>query len=140
MNVAASFRRTYSHAFASDEILWGVRRRAGYSEIDDPRAYSRREAHAFIFGSDAVALCGFRPRRSWHVGAPTSLAIPTELNPRCPRCILAIRVSDTPATDHHAVAAVHAVAFPELLAAAVARLVRRLDVIDFPMEPILRRF
>ncbi len=71
------------------EILWGVKRRNGFGAIDDPRAHRGRVQHAYVAGYDDLALCGHRTNR-WFTGQGVQLAMPTELNPQCPRCHAAV--------------------------------------------------
>jgi hypothetical protein len=72
-----------------DEVLWGVPRREGYSDTSDPLAHTGLTQHAFEFGIDDRAICGFepprRPSRSYRDPRP-QLALAGTDNPRCPRC------------------------------------------------------
>ena len=83
-----------------DQIIWGVRRKYGYSEIDDPSAHRGLEQHAFVVGDYGVALCGakvYGRRKPSHI----RLALPTEENPACRKCSMAIafEVSETVSVD-----------------------------------------
>jgi hypothetical protein len=83
----ARFRRTYEPAldFRLSDVSWGVKRRPGFSEFDDPQAHATSTAHAFVSGNDALAICGYRPyRRRRH--SSVTLAAPSEQNPECERC------------------------------------------------------
>ena len=71
-----------------DSVMWGVRRREGFSEFDDPLAHRGRVKHAFVFGSETRAVCGYRPVRWGRSVVP--LAAPTEHNPACPDCLAAV--------------------------------------------------
>jgi hypothetical protein len=73
-----------------DDVVWGVRRRRGYSPIDDPRAHAGRTQHAFPCGSDAKALCGYRSQGRLGRRFAVPLASATEYNPYCRRCLSAI--------------------------------------------------
>jgi hypothetical protein len=80
-------------------VVWGVRRRSGFSEVDDPRAHDGLVQHAYLAGYDVLAVCGYRPlRRRQRRAAP--LAAPTALNPECPDC-LAATTSATPLAPFH---------------------------------------
>jgi hypothetical protein len=74
---------------SADEIVWGVRRKLGYSEIDDPSAHRGLIQHAFVAGRYEVALCGTRTY-GWRKPKHIRLAVPTEDNPSCRKCSLAI--------------------------------------------------
>lgn len=78
--------------FANDEISWGVRRRPGFSEFDDPSAHSGLIQHAFLYGTDAQALCGYRPH-PWTRGRSVRVAAATHSNPPCASCRAAIAMS-----------------------------------------------
>ena len=85
---------------SADQIIWGVRRKYGYNEIDDPSVHRGLEQHAFVVGDYGVALCGAKPygmRRPTHI----RLAVPTEENPSCRKCSMAIafEVSETVSVD-----------------------------------------
>ena len=71
-----------------DSVMWGVRRRGGFSEFDDPLAHRGRVKHAFVFGSETRAVCGYRPVRWGRSGVP--LAAPTEHNPACQGCLAGV--------------------------------------------------
>src|SRR5688572_8511526 len=72
-----------------DEVLWGVPRREGYSDTSDPLAHKGLTQHAFEFGIDERAICGFepprRPSRNYRDPRP-QLALAGTDNPRCPKC------------------------------------------------------
>lgn len=72
-----------------DEVLWGVPRREGFSDTSDPLAHKGLTQHAFEFGIDERAICGFepprRPSRSYRDPRP-QLALAGTDNPRCPKC------------------------------------------------------
>ena len=72
-------------------IVWGVRRRDGFSEFDDPRAHGYRMSHAY-FGGQLVALCGYRPFR-WRRARSVPLAAATESNPECRKCHISIALT-----------------------------------------------
>lgn len=71
--------------FAAGEIQWGVRRRAGYGQMDDPMAHRGRMQHAFLTGVDSLAICGYKPFR-WRQRHAVPLAVPTTQNQHCHRC------------------------------------------------------
>ena len=85
-------RRAPAHVPGSSaNLLWGVRRRRGYSEIDDPSAHRGLTQHAFVVGAYDVAMCGVKTygrRRPKFV----RLAVPTAENPTCRECSVAIAV------------------------------------------------
>lgn len=72
-----------------DEVLWGVPRREGFSDTSDPLAHKGLTQHAFEFGIDDRAICGFepprRPSRIYQDPRP-QLALAGTDNPRCPKC------------------------------------------------------
>lgn len=88
--------------FKPDDVLWGVARREGYSDTDDPTQHDAVVQHAFEFGTDKRAICGFEPprRRSRVTATPhPQLAIPGPSNPRCPRCEALLGGTPGPAAD-----------------------------------------
>jgi hypothetical protein len=98
-----SIRQRTSHApiaRSADEIIWGVRRKYGYSEIDDPFVHRGLEQHAFVVGAYGVAMCGAKTY-GWRKPRHIRLAVPTEDNPLCRKCSLAIafEVSETVSVD-----------------------------------------
>src|SRR4029079_2705240 len=82
--------------FNEDQVIWGVPRRAGLDEQDDPKAHAGLTQHAFEPGNDERAICGFEPPK--RDTSPTTkpraqLAVPnSRLNPRCPKCLKLIAV------------------------------------------------
>jgi hypothetical protein len=71
--------------------MWGIPRRHGYSDIEDPRAHSGIPQHAFPFDRNDRAICGFEPpkRSTWLNPVPQpqlALASPA-YNPRCQDCL-----------------------------------------------------
>ena len=82
--------------FDEDHVIWGVPRRAGLDEQDDPKAHAGLTQHAFEPGNDDRAICGFEPPK--RATGPTTkphaqLAVPnSRLNPRCPKCLKLIAV------------------------------------------------
>ena len=86
--------------WAEDALIWGVPRRAGYDDHDDPKAHAGLVQHAFEVGSDERAICGFVPPK--RASGPTAkprpqLALPsTKLNPRCPKCVRLIAQNAPP--------------------------------------------
>jgi len=85
------FRRSKrTREFDVDTLLWGVQRRRGYNVVDDPGAHRGRYQHAFVIGDDTVALCGFKPRSRWHPNFKVPVAMATDYNPRCLRCVAVI--------------------------------------------------
>jgi hypothetical protein len=81
-------RENYDDA-AATEVMWGVPRREGLSDTDDPSAHSGVMQHAFEFGRDERAICGFeppkRPSRAYR-DARSQLAVPGRDNPKCRKC------------------------------------------------------
>ncbi len=82
--------------YEEEQVIWGVPRRAGLDEQDDPKAHGGLTQHAFEIGNDERAICGFEPPK--RASSPTSkpraqLAVPnSRLNPRCPKCLKLIAV------------------------------------------------
>lgn len=77
-----------------DEILWAVRRKFGYNEIDDPSVHEGLTQHAFVAGEYSFAMCGYKPyglRRPVHI----RLAAPTDTNPVCRKCSAVIAFETT---------------------------------------------
>ena len=70
------------------DVIWGVGRREGYSDTDDPAQHSGVTQHAFMAGQDRQAICGYEPpRRRAAIGqVRPQLATVGPANPRCPRC------------------------------------------------------
>lgn len=83
-----------------DQIIWGVRRKYGFSELDDPSVHRGLEQHAFVVGDYGVALCGAKAY-SWLKPTHIRLALPTEANPICRKCsqAIAFEVSETVSAD-----------------------------------------
>jgi hypothetical protein len=77
-----------------EEITWGVRRRPGFSEFDDPSVHHGLTQHAFVQGLDLRALCGYRPHPRSR-GRSVRVAAATESNPACAECTAAIAVCTT---------------------------------------------
>lgn len=82
--------RATHNQFAAVDIEWGIRRRSGYSQMDDPVAHRGLVQHAFLMGVDTRAICGYKPLR-WRQRRAAPLAIPTSENPYCPECWSSIR-------------------------------------------------
>ena len=81
-------RENYDDASVT-EFMWGVPRREGHSDTDDPTAHTGVIQHAFEFGRDDRAICGFEPpKRSTRAypDARPQLAVPGRNNPRCRKC------------------------------------------------------
>jgi len=74
-------------------LLWGVRRRRGFSDLYDPRAHDGLTQHAFIVGNDVRAVCGFRPYR-WR-GQAVPLTAARDANPQCRKCLNVISMSSS---------------------------------------------
>lgn len=85
---------------SADQIIWGVRRKYGYNEIDDPSAHRGLQQHAFVVGDYGRALCGTKAH-GWRRPKHIRLALPTEENPACRKCSMAIafEVSGTVSVD-----------------------------------------
>jgi hypothetical protein len=85
----------------ADDVLWGVARREGLSDTDDPIVHANDVQHAFVIGDDENAICGFAPpRRTSRPGTQSrpQLALPTASNQRCPKCLGLIESSSSDAT------------------------------------------
>ena len=81
---------------AATEFMWGVPRREGHSDTDDPTPHSGVMQHAFEFGRDDRAICGFEPpKRTSRVSrdARPQLAVPGRNNPKCRKCELLVASS-----------------------------------------------
>ena len=82
-----------------DEVLWGVERRPGHFDLEDPKGHAGRIQHAFPMGRDEAAICGFRPalRRDFDgVRRPLLAAASAGLNPRCGACAAQIAYAPPP--------------------------------------------
>ena len=94
--------RSEQKRWNEDELIWGVPRRAGHDDLDDPKAHAGLTQHAFEPGNDERAICGFEPtkRATGPAAKPRpQLATPSpRLNPRCPKCSRLIAVQPVPAT------------------------------------------
>jgi hypothetical protein len=87
----------------ADNIMWGVPRREGYSDTDDPLVHEGLVQHAFLMGEDDQALCGIRPPRRLSRADRTpraQLALAGPANPRCEKCeaVLAAGTISSPST------------------------------------------
>ena len=92
MRVFRRPRDSYNDPAATD-FIWGVPRREGHSDTDDPGAHSGVVQHAFEFGRDDRAICGFEPpkrtSRAYREARP-QLAVPGRDNPKCRKCELLV--------------------------------------------------
>ena len=74
-----------------DSVLWGVARREGCNDLDDPRAHAGLTQHAFALGQDDRALCGFRPPRRRSPFSPEPrpelAGASSDYNPTCRACV-----------------------------------------------------
>ena len=93
-----------------EQVIWGVPRRAGLDEQDDPKAHGGLTQHAFEIGNDDRAICGFEPPK--RASGPTTkaraqLAMPNpRLNPRCPKCLkLMVPAPSAPVIEEAAIEA-----------------------------------
>jgi hypothetical protein len=115
-----AFRKSRSAKPAPDgkqwsegELIWGVPRRPGYDDQDDPKGHAGLTQHAFEPGNDERAICGYEPPK--RAAGPTAkprpqLAMPTaRLNPRCAKCARLIETPEVP-TLLPALAAIEAAA------------------------------
>lgn len=84
-------------ALPAGAVLWGVVRRDGMSDLDDPSAHAGLAQHAYPVDADEQAICGYRPprrRTQFSSGARVELAAPSSVyNPACERCVAAIGAS-----------------------------------------------
>ena len=87
--------------WTEDELIWGVPRRAGHDDLDDPKAHAGLAQHAFVPGNDERALCGFEPAK--RASAPSAKPRPQlataspRLNPQCNKCVrLIVRARPVP--------------------------------------------
>jgi hypothetical protein len=75
-------------------VLWGVVRREGLSDFDDPSAHAGLAQHAYPVDRDEQALCGYRPprrRRLFGSEPRVELAVASSLyNPACEGCVAAV--------------------------------------------------
>ena len=58
--------------------------------MDDPRAHAGRTQHAFRYGSETSALCGYRSQGRLGRRLAVPLASASGYNPYCRRCLSAI--------------------------------------------------
>lgn len=82
-------RGSTSNAALTEGVLWGVPRRDGASDTDDPLAHVGVVQHAFVLGQDDRAVCGFKTPRYPTVADRSSrprLALAGPDNAKCPRC------------------------------------------------------
>jgi hypothetical protein len=91
-------RAVLEREFNAHEVMWGVRRRAGYGDTDDPSAHAGLIQHAFLIGDATTALCGFKPLRFGRRRA-MPLALATDYNPHCRRCLSAVALPATTLTE-----------------------------------------
>jgi hypothetical protein len=93
---------TPARTWSRDEIMWGIPRRHGYSDIEDPRAHAGITQHAFPIGQNGRAICGNEPpKRSTSINPipEPQLALASPLyNPICSTCqaLLVDSSHDTP--------------------------------------------
>lgn len=119
-----------------EQVIWGVARRAGLDEQDDPKAHAGLTQHAFEQGNDDRAICGFEPPK--RASSPTSkprpqLSMPNpRLNPRCPKCLKLMVPAPSATTE---AAAVELVADDES-AAAELPVVERIGDEEVGAEPV----
>jgi hypothetical protein len=92
--------RVVARHWSENELIWGVPRRPGYDDQDDPKAHAGLTQHAFEPGNDETAICGFEPpkRSSGPLAKPRpQLAMPSaRLNPRCPKCARLVLTPSVP--------------------------------------------
>jgi hypothetical protein len=85
-----------SRSMPAGAVLWGVVRREGLSDLDDPSAHAGLAQHAYPVDRDEEAVCGYRPprRRNLFGSEPrVELAVASSLyNPACERCVAAVGV------------------------------------------------
>jgi len=109
--------------WAHDDVMWGIPRRHGYSDIEDPRAHSGIAQHAFPIGRNERAICGNEPpkRSTWLNPIPLpqlALASP-RYNPRCSDCnklLVGISQHTRPTLDLHPPHAIPVEADPQFVA------------------------
>jgi hypothetical protein len=90
-------RSNNDHPLTEPEgVLWGVPRREGSSDTDDPLVHVGVVQHAFVLGQDDRALCGFKTPKYATTGDKTPrprLALAGRDNPRCRKCTAAVALS-----------------------------------------------
>jgi hypothetical protein len=86
IGLRAAAREEWGH----DEVMWGIPRRHGYSDIEDPSAHEGITQHAFPIDRNDRAICGNEPPKrvtSLNPVPTPQLALPSPLyNPRCQDC------------------------------------------------------
>jgi len=91
----------------ADAVLWGVVRRDGLSDLDDPSAHAGLAQHAYPVNADEQAICGYRPPRRrtlFSSGPRVELIAPSSVyNTPCKRCVAAI--GDPPDAEASSLAA-----------------------------------
>ena len=90
-------RTTNGQALIEPEgVMWGVPRREGSSDTDDPLVHVGVVQHAFALGQDDRALCGFKTPKYATTGDKTPrprLALAGRDNPRCRKCTAAVALA-----------------------------------------------
>src|SRR3954468_12172081 len=77
-------------------VLWGVPRKEGSSDTDDPLVHVGVIQHAFVLGQDDQAVCGYKTPRYATTGDKTArprLALAGRDNPRCRKCTAAVALA-----------------------------------------------
>jgi hypothetical protein len=72
-------------AIDPSEVVWGVKRRSGFGDLDDPSAHAGLTMHAFPVGNSSRAICGYRPLSTF-TRRLVALAAVTEYNAPCREC------------------------------------------------------
>src|SRR4051794_14354753 len=85
-------------------VLWGVPRKEGSSDTDDPLVHVGVVQHAFVLGQDDQAVCGYKTPRYATTGDKTPrprLALAGRDNPKCRKCSLAVALAPGHLEDEH---------------------------------------
>src|SRR3954447_2754765 len=92
------FKRANNHRelIQPEGVLWGVPRREGSSDTDDPLVHAGLVQHAFVLGQDEQALCGYKTPKYATTADKTArprLALAGRDNPRCRKCTVALALA-----------------------------------------------
>ena len=95
---------SHDSSLADQPVLWGVPRRNGWSDLDDPRAHAGIPQHAFLLHDENEAICGYRPPRRRNMFSrrvQVELVLPSvDYNPPCLRCL---EIAGEPMAPRHAI-------------------------------------
>lgn len=140
--------RALDQLWAHDEVMWGIPRRHGYSDIEDPRAHSGITQHAFPMDKNDRAICGNEPQKRATSLNPVplpQLALASPIyNPRCGDCQKLLTGASRhagPARDLDTLVAIPIEADPKIAAIPITIPVRPLPMkgvaVGDPLVPII---